>query len=281
MFEEMFTDDNATVFNIYDNIIDKKSNDVFLVKLKFRDFLAYTNYWCFNRKICQDKVEELYNSLCQDYDIPFTLHAVYDEKHMDPVRKLLILDGQHRREAIYKYIEMHDKNWTCDYNVWIWVHKISDAETHNTSHVLELFKKINNNRVFEEDELPDTFIIDLVQQLCDVPLFKRKKVIGTNNLTNSCHAPCIHKKELNVLFSAHRELLKTSNKTVTELVENIQRINHKISLKQFDELYYASHRMQEKTRYHKAVDKGFFLNLKNSKFSPEIWIKLVCNPDGI
>jgi len=283
MFEDIYntTDDNIPVFNINDNIIDKKSENVFLIKLKFREFLAYTNYWCFNRKICEEKVDELYNSLCKDYDIPFILHAVYDEKHSDPVRKLLILDGQHRREAIYKYIETHDKDWTCDYSVWIWVYKIADAETHNTPQVLELFRKINNNRVFSADELPDTFIIDLVQQLCEVSLFRKKKVIGTNNLTNTCHAPCIHKKELNTLFSGHKDLLKNSNKTIKELVENIQKINHKISLKSFDELYYANYRIQEKIRYQKAVEKGFFLNLKNSKYSPDIWIKFVCNPDGI
>ena len=282
MFNEIFdADENIPVFNIDENIIDKKSDDVFLIKLKFREFLAYTNYWCFNRKICQEKVDELYSSLCTDYDMPFVIHAVYDEKHLDPVRKLLILDGQHRREAVKQYIETHDNEWNCSYSIWMWVYKIPDSESQNMQQALNLFKKINNNRVFGEDELPDTFIMDLVQQLCDVPMIKKKKVIGTNNVTNTCHSPCIHKKELNALFNQHKDVIKSSEKSVADMVANILKINHRISIKSYDELYSPSQRSKETNRYSKAVEKGFFLNLKNSKYAPEIWIKFINNPDAV
>ena len=282
MFGEVFEKDELIpIFDIASNIIDKKSDDVFLIKLKFREFLAYTNYWCFNRKICQDKVNELYDSLCKDYDMPFILHAVYDEKHTDAVRKLLILDGQHRREAVQEYIEKHDNEWNCPHYVWIWVYAIPDSETHNMTQVLNLFKRINNNRVFGEDELPDTFIMELVQQLCDLPLLKKKKVIGSNNLANTCHAPCIHKKELNTLFNVHKDIIKSSHKSIQELVANIMKINHKISIKPYDELYSPSQRPKETARYSKAVEKGFFLNLKNSKYTPETWIKFINNADAV
>lgn len=280
MSEDYTSDDEEIpTFCIYDNIIDRKDDNTFMIKMKFRDFLAYTNCWCFNRKVCQDKVDELYKSLCVSYDVPFIIHAVYDDKHSDVIRKLLILDGQHRREAIKKYIENEDKDWTCLHYIWMCVYKIPNAESDNTNKVLELFKKINNNRIFSQDELPDTFVMDLVKAICNVPIFKKNKVIGTNNVSNICHSPCIHKKELNILFNMYRDTIINNGKTIQEIVENIQMINHKISIKTYDELYYTSYKVQERQKYQKAVAKGFFLNLKNSRYTPDIWIKFINNPE--
>lgn len=297
--EEYFSaheEDNAEdipVFNIYDKIIDKKDDNTFFIKLSFRELIAYTGYWCYNRTICEAKVDELYRSLCDStsdyasdcasdcYNIPFILHAIYDEKHSDQVRRLLILDGQHRREAIKKYIETHDKGFTCTHHVWVCVYKFSHSETRNTEKIIELFKKINSNRIFDVAELPDTFIIDLVKAVCEIPLFKKNKVIGTNVMTNTCHAPCIHKKELNALFTKHADIIKSAQKTIPELVANIQTINHKISLKSYDELYNPSQRNAEKVRYQKAVTKGFFLNLKNSKYTSDVWIKYMNEPENL
>ena len=71
--EEYFSaheEDDIPVFNIYDKIIDKKGDDVFFIKLSFRELIAYTGYWCYNRTICQEKVDELYTSLCSAYNVP-------------------------------------------------------------------------------------------------------------------------------------------------------------------------------------------------------------------
>ena len=77
--------------------------------MSFHEVIVYTTSWCYNRKINDEKVDELYKSL-QDgnYLIPFILQAVYDVKHEDS-RKIRILDGQHRIKAIEKYIA----NETC------------------------------------------------------------------------------------------------------------------------------------------------------------------------
>jgi hypothetical protein len=282
--EEYFSapeDDDTPIFIIHEKIIDRKDDNTFFIKLTFRELLAYTGYWCYNRTICSEKVAELYTSLCECYNIPFILHAIYDEKHNDPVRKLLILDGQHRREAIKQYIETNDKSWDCPHCVWICVYKYNNAETHQTAPVLDLFKKINNNRIFNMSELPDTFIIDLVKEICEIPHFKKQKAIGTNVQTNSCHSPCIHKKELNTLFTNNKEEIKATNLTLTQLVENVQKINHRLSMKSFDELYVPCQRNTEKVRYQKAVSKGFFLNLKNSKYTPDVWVKFVNEPNRL
>lgn len=271
-------DDDIETFIISEKIISKKNTDNrYLIEISFRDLLAYSKPWCFNRKINEDKVNELYKELCNSYTIPYILHAVYDDKHIDPVKKLLILDGQHRLEATRLYIENNDISWNCQYCVWICVYKISNSESDNTAKVIDIFKKINNNRVFDESELPDTFIIDLVKEICEIPLFKRQKVIKTNSLSNTCHQPFIHVKELNNLFNHYKNIIKT--KTIVELVENIQKINHLISLKSFDDLYHDNNKNSEKIKYQKAMSKSFFLNLKKSKYAPEIWIKFIHNPE--
>lgn len=268
-------------FDIATRIIDRKDDNTYMIKLSFRELIPYTMNWCFNRKINNDKVLELYESLCTAYTIPYILHAVYDEKASNPIAKILILDGQHRKEAAKMYIEKNDVHMTCDYHVWICIYQINNAETNNTNQVIDLFRKINNNRIFDDNELPDTFIIDLVKDVCNIPAFHRNKVIKTQDSTNTSHSPYIHKKELNTLFNLNKDIIKDGNKTIPELLENIQQINHKISLMKYEELYTAAHRRTETSRYQKAVTKSFFLNLKNSKYTPDVWIKYINDPDKI
>jgi len=286
MADEYFSasedDNNTEIFNIYKNIIDKNDENTFMIKMSFRDVLAYTTSWCFNRKINEDKVNEIYNSLKTSYIIPFILHAIYDEKHNNPITKIFILDGQHRVEAIRKYLAS-DISGQCEYNVWICIYKINYCETNNTNTVLDMFKKINNNRVVSEEEIPDTFIMDLVNNICNIQLFKKNKAIGMNMNTNSCHQPCIHKKELNNLLNEYKKDIKESNISIEELIENIQKINHRLSMKSYEELYAPSYRniAKEQFRYKEAVAKKFFLNLKNSLYSPDVWLKYLIKPDEL
>lgn len=275
-------DEDIPVFNINQNIIDQKDENSFIIHMTFPEVLVYSTSWCFNRKINNDKVQEIYDSLQSGYQIPFILHAVYDEKHANPIAKILILDGQHRVEAIRRYIA-NDIGGTCSYKVWICIYKINNAETSNTSSVVDIFKKINNNRMFSNDELPDTFIMDLINTLCEVALFKKNKVIGMNVNAHSCHSPCIHKKELNTLFNQHKDYIRSTDLSITELVKNILIINHKLSMKSFEQLYLPKYRNSDidKKKYQKAVSIKFFLNLKNSQFSPDVWIKHIHSPDDV
>jgi hypothetical protein len=268
-------------FDIQTKIIDKMTENTFMIKISFRELLAYTQNWCYNRNIDAAKIDEIYNSLCKSYDMPFMLQAVYDEKYGHPVIKLLLLDGQHRKEAIRKYIEINDITMDCPYSVWLCVYKISNSETMNTDKVIDLFKKINNNRVFNVDELPDTFVVDLTKAVCETPVFKKKGVIKTSDNTKSAHSPCVHKKELHAVFNNNRGTIKNGKKTIAELVKNILLINHKISLMKYQDLYTVSHRQTETGRYEKAVALGFFLNLRNSQYTPDVWIKYINNPEDL
>ena len=76
-------------FNIADKIIDKINDDKFLIKITFREFLAYATPIVFNRVLDEDKINELYASIVEGYDIPFTIDCIYDpnsnaqEKNID------------------------------------------------------------------------------------------------------------------------------------------------------------------------------------------------------
>jgi hypothetical protein len=281
----MQSSDDETIemqsFDIHAKIIDKMSDNIFMIKISFRELLAYTQNWCYNRNIDTGKIDEIYTSLCKSYDMPFMLQAVFDEKYGHHVIKLLLLDGQHRKEAIRKYIEINDISMDCPYSVWVCVYKISNSESVNTDKVIDLFKKINNNRIFSTDELPDTFVVDLTKAVCDTPVFKKKGVIKISDTTKTAHSPCIHKKELHAIFNNHKTLIKNGNKTISDLVKNILLINHKISLMKYQDIYSVSHRQHETGKYEKAVALGFFLNLRNSQFTPEVWIKHINNPEGL
>jgi len=259
--------------NIYEKIVDTIAiNKSYIISLDFDELINNTTPWCFNRKINDAKVDELYNELCDSYNIPYILHAIYDKNYVNDDIKILILDGQHRLEAVKKYLNQ-SKN-PKKYYVWICIYEIDDSETINTDMVIELFRKINNNRVIEEDEVPDTFIINLINKLCTIASYK--KCINTNENTSTCHSPNIHKKELNRIFNENKKYIKNGNK-LDDIIANIIIINNKIASKRYDDLYDVKNRMTEKNRYEKAVSKNFFLNLKNSFYSPNIWIKYINN----
>jgi hypothetical protein len=279
-YESSSEDDNIDIFDIKNNIIDKKDDSTFLIKMSFNEVIVYTTSWCYNRRVNEEKVEELYKSLQEGNNIiPFILHAVYDVKHEDS-RKIRILDGQHRVKAIEKFIA-NDIHGDSNHYVWICLYKIDHTETNNTKQVLDLFKKINNNRVFTDEELPDTFIIDFVNAICDIPLFKKNDVIGIKTQQNHCHQPRIHKKELNAFLNYHKEFIQNSQKNIQELIENLQIINNKLSMKTYEELFTPRMRSKKNEgRWKKAVTLRFFLNLQESKYAPKEWIKYIVYPNA-
>lgn len=274
--EELSTPLTSSLFNIYDYKIDKKDDKTFLIKLSFRDLLRYSVNWYHNRALNIEKVDELYNTLIEDtYSIPWTLHAVYDEKYVDRIKKILILDGQHRKQSIEKYITNHDMTMTCDKCVWVWIYVIEKTETSNSNCVIDIFRKINNNRLFNESELPSTFIIDLIKKICDNKTLK--KGISLKDTVNKCHTPYIHRKELNTILNEKKELLLKY--TIEELIDKFILINHKLSLKSYEDLYGQDDDIYIK-KYKKANTINFYLNLgKNSKYPIDIWITHINNID--
>jgi hypothetical protein len=131
-----------------------------------------------------------------------------------------------------------------------------------------------------------------LDKLCSVKRFKGKAI-----LSNKCEIsrqPKINKKEVFNLLNTNKDILEsfvstcsnTNNLIITDnvlsqFIENINEINHRLSLKGINQLYNDNQIAQNKGYYEQAVELGFFLNLKKSNYPKEVWIKYICNPADI
>jgi hypothetical protein len=280
-------------FHITDKIIDKINDDKYLIKITFREFLAYATPIVFNRILDEDKINELYTSIVEGYDIPFTIDCIYDPNSNAHEKNIKIINGNHRHGAISKYITEHDKHFDCNYKVYVWIYVVEDSESANLLKSVSLYKKINNSLPFMEPIIVDINVMAFLDKLCKVKQFKGKAILANNCLTS--RQPRVNKKELYNLLNTSKEILESfvskysSNKNnliITDdisnkFIDNVIEINHRLSLKGINNLYDDNQLAQNKGYYEQAVEIGFFLNLKKSNYPKEIWIKYLCNPSDI
>ena len=283
---------NIPFFNITDKIIDKINDDKYLIKIGFRELLAYASPIVFNRELEQTKIDELYASIADGYAIPFTIDAIYDKKSKIDEKIIKIINGNHRHGAIQKYITAHDKYFNCDYKVYVWIYAVDECETTNVKQSIELYSKINNHLPFKEPIIVDINVMEFLNKLCRQ---KRFKGLILSNQCETSRQPRINKKELFNLLNTNKDILENflskysvnkNNLIITEdilsqFIENINEINHLLSLKGINSLYSDTQLSQNRTYYEQAVEVGFFLNLKKSNYPKEIWIKYLCNHTDI
>jgi hypothetical protein len=283
---------NIPFFNITDKIIDKINDDKYLIKIGFRELLAYASPIVFNRELEQTKIDELYASIADGYAIPFTIDAIYDKKSKIEEKIIKIINGNHRHGAIQKYITAHDKYFSCDYKVYVWIYAVDECETTNVKQSIELYTKINNHLPFKEPIIVDINVMEFLNKLCRQ---KRFKGLILSNQCETSRQPRINKKEVFNLLNTNKDILENflskysvnkNNLTITEdilsqFIENINEINHLLSLKGINSLYSDTQLSQNRTYYEQAVEVGFFLNLKKSNYPKEIWIKYLSNPTDI
>ena len=287
-------------FDITDKIIDKIDNNKFLIKITFREFMVYADAIRFQRQFEESKIDELYTSIVEGYTIPFTIDAIYDKTCEVGDNNIKIINGNHRHKAICKYITDHDDRFNCEYKVYIWIYVVDDCEDTNAKQSIELYKKINNHLPFKEPINID--ITDRAQKFCNklcstetkrnFPFLKgiRKTVRG-----ETCHQPNINIHEVSKLLIINNEIIERflskysdyeTNLIITEnilndFVMNIKIINHQLFLKKYDGLYSGNKLAENRIYFDKAVEIGFFLNQKNSKYPKEEWIKFLCDPTKI
>ena len=283
---------NIPFFNITDKIIDKINDDKYLIKIGFRELLAYASPIVFNRELEQTKIDELYTSIADGYAIPFTIDAIYDKKSKIDEKIIKIINGNHRHGAIQKYITAHDKYFNCDYKVYVWIYAVDECETTNVKQSIELYSKINNHLPFKEPIIVDINVMEFLNKLCRQ---KRFKGLILSNQCETSRQPRINKKELFNLLNTNKDILENflskysvnknnliiTDDILSQFIENFNEINHLLSLKGINSLYSDTQLSQNRTYYEQAVEIGFFLNLKKSLYPKERWIKYLCNPVDI
>ena len=279
-------------FNITDKIIDKINDDKYLVKISFRELMAYASPIVFNRDLDNKKIDELYASITEGYSIPFTIDAIYDKKSKVDEKIIKIINGNHRHGAICKYITAHDKHFSCNYKVYVWIYAVDECETTNVKQSIELYTKINNHLPFKEPIIVDINVMEFLNKLCRQ---KRFKGLILTNQSETSRQPKINKKEVFNLLNTNKDILESfvskysvnknnliiTDNILSQFIENINEINHRLSLKGISNLYNETLLAQNKGYYEQAVALGFFLNLKKSNYPKEIWIKYINNPTDI
>jgi hypothetical protein len=278
-------------FNIADKIIDKIDDNMFLIKISFHELMEYAAPITFNRDLEEEQIEKLYVSIVEDY-IPFTIDAIYDTTVKIDEKSLKIINGNHRRAAICKYITEHDKNFSCEYKVYVWVYVVDDCETTNIQRSINLYTKINDHLPFKAPIVISINVMEFLNKLCKHK-FKGKAIMV--NTRDTSFQPRINKNELYKLLDTNKDILERfvsiysvnkNNLIITDaildkFIANIVAINQSIWLKGITNVYSSNLVADNIKVWNKALEIGFYLNLKASRYPSQVWIKHLCDPSSI
>lgn len=277
--QEYISDDKITKFDINSKIIFKIDKYKFIVKLTAKELIQEADTWIYNRKINQQKVEELKEEIKNNTNniTPiWNISLIYDKYGStdDCPKYLKIVDGQHRYKAIYDLLFNCEINE--DYEIYANCYVIKHCENKNKHIATELFKKINNNMPLNIEDIPDTRVQDIIDKIIeDNTLNPNREGIKVKDAQKTSHEPAIHKQELFHLFNSHKEHF--SDLSIDNIIANLKIIVNKISLKQCNNIYKKN--ANNMRRYQKAKSVNFWLGLKSSeKYAPDKWILYINNP---
>ena len=250
-------------FTILDE--DEKS---FLIKIEFRAFIRQTKHWNFNRDIDEEKVNEYYDSLKENNNIKWSCTGVKEKKG----EIFHLIDGQHRYEAIKRYLQFNDIEMICNRSLFMFVYNIEDIDN-DIEYITELFKKINNNKPLNIQDLPSLQISKLTTACKKDPILS--KGISDNKITLRSHEPKIHMRQLKSFFAENLKYIE--GMTNEEIIKNIKYLNNRLSLMPITSIF-ESRDINERNKkiYDTACSLGFFIRIENSKkFAPKKWIKKI------
>ena len=244
---------------------DEKS---FLIKIEYRSFIRQTKHWSFNRDIDVEKVNEYYESIKENNNIKWSCTAVKETK-----KDLFhLIDGQHRYEAIKKYLEEDDIEMKCNKSLFMIIYIIEDIDN-DIEYITDLFKKINNNKPLTLEDLPSLQISKLATAIKKDPILG--KGINDNKNTERSHEPKIHMRQLKSLLTENIKYIEGMSNE--EIIKNIKYLNNRLSLMPITTIF-ESRDINERTKkiYETACSIGFFIRIENSKkFAPKKWIKKI------
>lgn len=270
-----------TIEEITDKIVYNIDNNKAIIKLTAKELIRDAKVWTYNRDINEDKVNELkeqYIVNLGNHDImsPVWMPSLVYDKYSEPDNiTLIVIDGQHRREAIRSLLQEGKINENIE--IMCIMYTIDKCETENIKVIVDLFNKINNNLHLEKKDYPEIFALEIISELKkNNELVPDKKAIKKGKTNKTAREPCMHEKEFSNLLKEHYQTYQHLSKE--KLIENLKIINRKICWKDFGDIY--SNTKDNIARYDKAKDYNFWLGLKSSaKYKPEVWIKYLATPE--
>ncbi len=272
---------SITIEEITDKIVYNIDNNKAIIKLTAKELIRDAKVWTYNRDINEDKVNELkeqYIVNLGNHNImsPVWMPSLVYDKYSEPDNiTLIVIDGQHRREAIRSLLQEGKINENIE--IMCIMYTIDKCETENIKVIVDLFNKINNNLHLEKKDYPEIFALEIISELKkNNELVPDKKAIKKGKTNKTAREPCMHEKEFSNLLKEHYQTYQHLSKE--KLIENLKIINRKICWKDFGDIY--SNTKDNIARYDKAKDYNFWLGLKSSaKYKPEVWIKYLATPE--
>lgn len=263
-------------------VIYTKDTKTRLVKMTYRNLMNKTTIWRYNRSIDENRVNSIYENIKESNPIGWTLEAFLDKSiTSDDKNNITIINGQHRVEAIRKFLAEHDNYMYCDREVLVWIYDIENEEE-NEEEIIELFKKVNSSIQLNEFELPSRKKIELCNQLLTHCILKEG--IKTDTKTNSSHPPYIHIKQFKSILD---EIIKNNpDMSNVEIIDNMVKINNRISCicneTSFEKLFGRKQMNDDKLKsINKANQIRFYLNIKDCIYSKDKWFNYIKNPEFI
>jgi len=250
-------------------IIYNKNENIRLIKMNYRCLIQYTQNWIYNRSLNLEKVDELYQEIKQNSSkFGWTLHAFYNKSNED----IMILDGQHRREAIKKFIELDDPDFSNNDDILLWLYDIECEET-NEGDIIDLFRRLNNNEPIDFRQLPSKRKIHLSNLIIN----EFKSAVRTNVNTIEARSPYISKKQIkNICDIILNKFPQLSNE---EILIKIKEMNKKISIlatiDNVEELFQKKLNKKDKEIIDECFQLKFYLNIKNSIYDNFKWIDVM------
>ena len=285
--QESISDDKIIKFDITKNILYGIDKNKYFLKFSVKEFVTESEPWDYNRKIDDEKVNELKEQVkvFDNKTSPvWTVSIIFDkythQKKDEFPKYLKILDGQHRWKVLKEMISNNE----IDENKEIYAvcYCIDFCEGKNRNIATELFKKINNNTPLCLEDIPDIRIQEIVDRIIvDEILNPKKEGIKVGNYQSTAHEPAIHTKELFNILNTHSK--NFSHLSQVEIIVNIRLIRNKIMMAGYEKIY---HKSEKHLNYFlKAKSTDFWLGLKSSKpkkqtcgYSPEHWVLFISNP---
>lgn len=212
--------------NVFDNI------KLELYKFDAKDIIFKLDVWSFNRQLNQEHVDEIYKDLCSQTK-PYLIGTLKVIK--DASNEMKVIDGQHRLQALKKYI----LTYTTAFPIFI---EIYNVVSFDDEIVIKLFKLANKNLNVNVDEDLNMFVVELVNKLASDPELSRG-IIDKND--GRVLRPRISKKEL---YEALKSNLKIHhlNQSIDDIVVKIKEVNYHISNMSYLQLYSRREPCQKK-----------------------------------
>lgn len=227
------------------------------------------NTWAFNRRLNIEHIEQIYEALKEARN-PCFMGSIKVIK--DASNNFQVIDGQHRLQAMRKYINDIDNGLLPNKNKhWNIILEIYHVNSVSDPIVFELFKIANNNLNMTVEDDVNMYIAGVM----DAIVSDRELSKGVIDVDDKrVNRPRITKK---ALYEAMKDNIRAQDTRFSkeEIVARIKRLNHILSAKSNLEMFGRKKLSEKNAKQKEKADKlGFYLNL-DGRFPPAEWIPMI------